>query len=73
MHITVRAVPCSSITFFDPASWCSPSMFWVTTPGLTPASSNRANAWCAGLGATGWAKNSRRISQDRARTSGSVT
>ena len=37
----------------DPAAWCSPSMFWVTTPSERPARSSRANARCAGVGRDG--------------------
>ena len=48
-------------------------MFWVTTPRHRPASSNAASARCAGLGTAPAAKNSRRISHDSARTSGSLT
>ncbi len=48
-------------------------MFCVTTPRQRPAASSRANASWAGLGANGAAKNSRRISQERARTSAEST
>ena len=42
---TRRLVPCSSITRVLPASWCSPSMFCVTTPRSRPrASSSRQRA-----------------------------
>ena len=53
MHITSRAVPCSSTTRLDPACWCSPSMFWVTTPRLRPAASSRASATWAAFGSAG--------------------
>jgi hypothetical protein len=73
MHITSRAVPWTSTTLLDPASWCSPSMFCVTTPWLRPASSILAIARWAALGSTSLAKSSRRIAHALARTCGDST
>ena len=48
-------------------------MFWVTTPTLRPAASIAAIARWPAFGRAPAAKNSRRIAQDRARTSADST
>ena len=42
--------PCSSYTRLEPAAWCSPSMFWVTTASSLPSCSHWASLMWAALG-----------------------
>ncbi len=43
-------VPCSSMTCEEPARWCSPSMFCVTTTTFGSSFSSSAMARCPALG-----------------------
>ena len=38
----------SSTTVAEPASWCRPSMFWVTTPGRPAGPRRRGRGWAPG-------------------------
>ena len=75
VHTTERDVPCSSSTLRAgrPACWCRPSVFCVITRSATaPEESSSAIARCAAFGRGSRAYVSRRICQERRRTSGSV-
>ncbi len=49
---TRQSEPCSSTTPREPAPWCSPSTFCVTSVKLGKRSCHAASTSCAGLGRT---------------------
>ena len=51
-QLALHSEPCTSRTRVEPARWCKPSMFWVTTVTSSNSVSSSAIARCPAFGST---------------------